>query len=150
MCACTLYLVYLITKWVINIPYPTVPQGWNSVHFSLKSYPEDFRPILSYPGGALKKAFERKVQGAAEDCRQQGLACMPFALEALGGFHPVAIRQTKMLGAALARQKGQEEGETTRHLFQRISLTLARGNSTLLVSRCPVDDFLPGEVDGQH
>ena len=42
-------------------------------------------------------AYDRKVQGAAEGCRQQGLA------------------QAKMLGAALARQKGQEETETTRH-----------------------------------
>ena len=54
-----------------------------------------------------------------------------------------------MLGAALARQKGQEESETTRHLFQRVSLTLARGNSSLLVSRSPEDDLLPPEVDGR-
>ena len=43
--------------------------------------------------------YDRKVQGAAEGSRQQGLA------------------QAKMLGAALARQKGQEETETTRHPF---------------------------------
>ena len=42
-------------------------------------------------------AYDRKVQGAAKGSRQQGLA------------------QAKMLGAALARQKGQEETETTRH-----------------------------------
>ena len=105
--------------------------------------------VVSDVAGALTKAYERKVQGAAEGCRQQGLAFVPFALEALGGFHKVATRQIKMVGAALARQKGQEETETTRHLFQRISLTLARGNSTLLVSRSPDDDLLPGEVDGQ-
>ena len=61
----------------------------------------------------------------------------------------MATRQIKMLGAPLARQKGQEECETTRHLFQRVSLTLARGNSSLLVSRSPEDDLLPPEVDGR-
>ena len=110
--------------------------------------PSNLAAATAQPGGALKKAHDRKVQGAAEGCRQQGLAFVPFALEALGGFHPVAIKQTKMLGAAIARQKGQDETETTRHLFQRISLTLARGNSILLVSRCPDDDLLPSEVDG--
>ena len=95
------------------------------------------------------KATQFLLQGAAEGCRQQGLAFVSFALEALGGFHSVAVRQVKMLGAALARQKGQEESETTRHLFQRVSLTLARGNSSLLVSRSPEDDFLPAEVDGR-
>ena len=81
------------------------------------------------PGGALNMAYDRKVQGAAEGSRQQGLA------------------QAKMLGAALARQKGQEETETTRHPFQQISLTLARGNSTLLVGRSPDDDLLPAVID---
>ena len=111
--------------------------------------PSNLAAATSHPGGALTKAYERKVQGAAEGCRQQGLAFVPFALEALGGFHKVASRQIKMLGAALARQKGQEESETTRHLFQRVSLTLARGNSTLLVSRSPEDDLLAPEVDGR-
>ena len=74
-------------------------------------------------------AYDRKVQGAAEGSRQQGLA------------------QAKMLGAALARQKGQEETETTRHPLQQISLTLVRGNSTLLVGRSPDDDLLPAVID---
>ena len=110
--------------------------------------PSNLAAAAAQTGGALNKAYDRKMQGAAEGCRQQCLVFVPFALEALGGFHPVEIRQTKMLGATIARQKGQEETETTRHLFQRISLTLARRNSILLVSRSPDDDHLPGEVDG--
>ena len=62
-------------------------------------------------------AYDRKVQGAAEGSRQQGLA------------------QAKMLGAALARQKGQEETETTRHPFQH------------LVGRSLDDDLLPAVID---
>ena len=48
-----------------------------------------------------------------------------------GGMHRVAGRQLKMLGTALALHTGQEEGEATRHLFQRLSLGLMRGNTAL-------------------
>ena len=58
---------------------------------------------------ALEKADRRKVQGAAEGCRQQGLVFGPLAMEALGGLHKVTVAQVKMLAAALARHTGQEE-----------------------------------------
>ena len=58
----------------------------------------------------MEKAYSRKVQGAAEACRQQGLAFVPLAMEALGGLHKVTVAQVKMLAAALARQTGQEGG----------------------------------------
>ena len=101
-------------------------------------------------GSALNKAYDRKVQGAAEACRQQGLAFLPLAWEALGGMHRVAIRQIKLLASALARHTGQEEGEASRHLFQRLSLGLMRGNAALLVSRGPDGDHPAGEIDGRE
>ena len=96
----------------------------------------------------MEKAYSRKVQGAAEACRQQGLSFVPIAMEALGGLHKVAVTQIKMLAAALARHTGQEEGEAARHLFQRLSLGLMRGNAAMLVSRGPDGDQPAGEVDG--
>ena len=60
-------------------------------------------------GAALEKAYSRKVQGAAEACRQQGHAFVPLAMETLGGLHKVMVAQVKMLAAALARHTGQEE-----------------------------------------
>ena len=51
-------------------------------------------------GSALDKAFKRKVQGAAEACRQQGIMFIPVAAETLGGLHEVAVNQVKQLGAA--------------------------------------------------
>ena len=56
--------------------------------------------------------------------------------------HRVAIGQIKMLATALARHTGQEEEEATRHLFQRLSLGLMRGNTALLVSRGPDGECL--------
>ena len=90
------------------------------------------------------------MQGAAEACRQQGLSFIPLAWEALGGMHRVAIRQIKMLATALARHTGQDEGEASRHLFQRLSLGLMRGNAALLVSRGPDSDHPAGEIDGRE
>ena len=113
--------------------------------------PSNLPAATTQPGGALTKAYERKVQHAAEGCRQQGLAFVPFALEAFKGVSTKwPSGRSGCWGLwALARQKGQEESKTIRHLFQRVSLTLARGNSSLLVSRSPEDDLLPPEVDGR-
>ena len=100
------------------------------------------------PGSALLKAVNRKVQGAAQACQAQGLVFLPVALETLGGFHRVAIEQVKKIGAALARHQGTDEQVATKQLFQRLSLTLMRGNAALLLGRKPEGDFASAEVDG--
>ena len=98
-------------------------------------------------GSALDKAFNRKVQGTAQACQDQGLAFFPVAVETLGGFHRVATEQVKRIGAALARHQGSDEKVASRQLFQRMSITLMRGNAAMLMSRRP-DDLAPPEVDG--
>ena len=59
------------------------------------------------PGHALSFAYNRKVRGAKEDCRRQGIAFLPIAAESFGGWHGVAEAQVKKLGAALSRNMGQ-------------------------------------------
>ena len=99
-------------------------------------------------GSALAKAFNRKVQGTAEACQEQGLVFLPIAVETLGGFHKVAVEQVKKIGAAVARHQGSDERVATRQLFQRLSLTLMRGNAALILGRRPDSDFVVPEVDG--
>ena len=99
-------------------------------------------------GSALAKAFNRKVQGTAEACQEQGLVFLPIAVETLGGFHKVAVEQVKKIGAAVARHQGSDERVATRQLFQRLSLTLMRGNAALILGRRPDSDFVVLEVDG--
>ena len=101
-------------------------------------------------GSCLQKAFDRKVQGAAEACREQGLVFIPMAVEALGGMHLVTVQQLKQLGSALGRQTGQDESVAISHLFQRFSLHLMKGNASMLVTRRPDADFLGAEVDGSE
>jgi hypothetical protein len=72
-------------------------------------------------GHALTVAYNRKVQKVGEACRREGIAFIPLAAEALGGWHEVAVREVRKLSAALARQRGDEEKEEARRLFQRLS-----------------------------
>ena len=99
-------------------------------------------------GSALTKAVQRKIQGVAEACQEQRLAFLPIAFETLGAFHVVAVGQVKRIGTAIARNQGSDERVAIRQLFQRLSLTLMRGNVSLMLSRRPDDDFVGAEIDG--
>jgi hypothetical protein len=88
-------------------------------------------------GHALTVAHDRKVRAVAESCRQEGIAFIPMAAESLGGWHKVAEQEIKKLTAALARQQGAEEKETSSHLFQKLSILLQRGNAALFLNRTP-------------
>ena len=65
-----------------------------------------------------------------------------------GGWHEMAVREVERLGAALARQTGQEEDEAVRHLWGKLSLLLQRGNAAILANRVPA--FPAPDVDGLH
>ena len=99
-------------------------------------------------GHAVNQAFKRKVTWVGEACRQEGIAFILMAADTLGGWHTAAVEQVKKLGSALARQRGEDEQLEVRHLFQRISLLLQKGNSALLVNRTPEDDAPDATVDG--
>ena len=97
-------------------------------------------------GHALNHAYGRKLNGAEEECRRQGIAFLPIVAETFGGWHPEAGRQVKKLGTALARHTGQEEGEAVSHLWSRMGILLQRGNAAILGNRIPTQ---PGAyIDG--
>ena len=100
------------------------------------------------PGHALTFAYDRKVRGAEEDCRRQGIAFLPMAAESLGGWHGIAEREVRKLGAALARHTGQEEGEAIGHLWGRLGILLQRGNAAILGNRVP--SYPAAAIDGMN
>ena len=55
--------------------------------------------------------------------------------------------QVKRIGAAMAQHQGSYEKVASSQIFQRMSITLMRGNAAMLMSRRP-DDPAPPEVDG--
>ena len=65
-----------------------------------------------------------------------------------GGWHEAAVREVERLGAALARQSGQEEEEAVRHLWGKLGMLLQRGNAAILANRVP--SFPAPAIDGQH
>jgi hypothetical protein len=52
----------------------------------------------------------------------------------------------KALDSAQARQTGVERSEVIRHLYQKLSVLLARGNTALLLNRFPT--FPSPDIDG--
>ena len=59
-----------------------------------------------------------------------------------------SLEEVKKIWAAVARHQGSDERVATRQLFQRLSLTLMRGNAALILGRRPDSDFVVPEVDG--
>ena len=89
------------------------------------------------PGHALQARFKEKMLKHGEPCRAAGMVFVPLVVETLGGWEEQAVIQVKRIGAALARQTGQDEAEKQRHLFQRLAVLLAKGNSSLFLNRMP-------------
>ena len=98
------------------------------------------------PGHAMTVAYERKMRGAGELCRQEGLAFIPIVAESLGGLHDIATKEIRKIGAALARHTGEDEGQTVAHLFTRCAILIQRGLAALLVNRIP--DYPPATISG--
>ena len=99
-------------------------------------------------GHALQHAYTRKMRGAADACQQQGVTFLPMVVESFGGWHEGSVREVERLGAALARQTGQEEEEAVRHLWGKLGMLLQRGNAAILANRVP--SFPAPAIDGRH
>ena len=98
-------------------------------------------------GHALSHAYTRKMRGAADACQAQGVTFLPMVVESFGGWHEAAVREVERLGAALARQSGQEEEEAVRHLWGKLGMLLQRGNAAILANRVP--SFPNPAIDGR-
>ena len=97
-------------------------------------------------GAALEVAYSRKMTQAGEACRREGLVFVPMPWETLGGWHEETVEQIKKLASAQGRQSGEDRSDAIRHLYQRMSVLLTRGNAALLLNRQPT--FPSPEIDG--
>ena len=93
--------------------------------------------LVSRAGSALSVRFNEKMTKHGEGCRMAGMVFIPMVVETLGGWQESAVVQLKKLGAALARQTGEEESEKIRHLYQRLAILLVKGNASLFLNRLP-------------
>ena len=91
-------------------------------------------------GFALQFRYGQKCDKYGPACDSEGLVFQPLPIEVLGGWHEAGVGLVKRLGQALARSNGQEEDIVTKHLFQKLSVLLMRGNSQLVLNRLPQSD----------
>ena len=90
------------------------------------------------PGYALQVAEDRKMAAHFEACRAVGVDFVPVAVESLGGWSEEAIANIKKIGRLLGQRTGSPPGDSIRHLFQRLSISLWRGNAIMWGSRLPI------------
>jgi hypothetical protein len=62
------------------------------------------------------------------------------------GWHDETVAKVKKLDSAQARQTGEQRIEVIRHLYQKLSVLLARGNAALLLNSFPT--FPSPDIDG--
>ena len=79
-----------------------------------------------FQGSALSVTEARKQALHAAACHQVGVSFFPLAVEVLGGWSPMASSIIRSIG-----RLGRDPTETIRHLFQRLSVTLWRGNAAM-------------------
>ena len=60
-----------------------------------------------------------------------------MAVDTFGGWHKVALGTLAKLGHQLSRVVGRDKSETIRHLRQKLSVVLVRGNMQILLSQAP-------------
>ena len=90
------------------------------------------------PGHALAVAHKRKLDKSWQSYNEQGIVF----------WYNTAISKVKKLGGALARHTGEEETTTIRHLFQQLSIALAKGNAALFSNQIPSDNMQGDEGFG--
>ena len=97
------------------------------------------------PGYALRVGEERKMVTHAEAVRSVGIDFVPIVAETLGGWSEEAIHTIKSIGRLQGLRLGIPPPDSTRHLFQRLAISLWKGNATLWIQCQPTR---PAKVDG--
>ena len=76
------------------------------------------------------------MRAAYDACDAQRVSFIPLPVETFGGWHPLAERQISRLGRELARSPANASQEvSSKHLFQRLALSIQKGNAALILSR---------------
>ena len=96
-------------------------------------------------GHALKVGEQRKMAAHGEEGKEAGINFIPIVVETLGGWSIEAIQTIADIGRLQGQPLGITPGDSIRHLFQRLAISLWRGNATLWLNRLSTS---PPRVDG--
>ena len=100
-------------------------------------------------GSALDTALTKKNNKFAQACREEGYQFIALPVETLGGWHPQAQAVIIRLGGLAALATGGDKDVVTKQLFQKLAVSLVRGNASLILSRIPSHPSpdLDGDID---
>ena len=84
---------------------------------------------------AIEMRKTAKCRTHFDNCRAQGIAFLPLVVETFGGWDSDAIKCLKNLARQSARRWGKNNSEEIKFFFQRLSVSLQRGNAALLIER---------------
>ena len=88
------------------------------------------------PAAAIEMRKASKCRLHFEPCRAQGIAFQPLIVETFGGWDSEALKALKVMARQSARRWGKNNSEEIKFLFfQRLSVSLQRGNASLLIER---------------
>ncbi len=93
-------------------------------------------------GHALVVGEERKRVAHGQDYLSIGVTFIPLVAESLGWWSEEAAITIKAIGRLQGQRSGNPPADAVTHLFQRLSISLWRGNATLWI---PIGS---PEVDG--
>ena len=102
--------------------------------------PLTLQGAASSAGHALAVAEHRKMSAHAPPpaCRAVGVSFIPLAFEALAGMSEATTTSLSRIGRLLGQRLGVSPADSIRHLFQRCSVSLWRGNAALWLHRFPI------------
>ena len=77
----------------------------------------------------------RKFSAHGSQCQPAGITVISCAIETMGGMSSLAAETIANIGRLLGQRLGLSPYESTRHLFQRLSIPPWRGNAALRIHR---------------
>ncbi len=87
------------------------------------------------PGHALQVGEDRKMAAHAGACRAIGVIFIPLVVESLGGWSQEDTQTIVCISRLQGQRLGIPPANSTRHLFQRLAISLWRGNASLWIRR---------------
>ena len=88
-----------------------------------------------FPAAAIEMRKATKNRAHFEHCRAEGIVFVPLVVETFGGWDGDAVKHLKDIARQCARRWGKDGAEEIKQFFQRLSISLQRGNASLILER---------------
>ena len=88
-----------------------------------------------FPAAAIEMRKASKNSLHFDNCRSQGIVFLPLVVETFGAWDSEAVKLLKDMARQSARRWGKTNTDEIKHLFQRLSIALQRGNAALIIER---------------